>query len=408
MRLTPWPGRLLMCIGVVAGARDARCQTLRPRSPAVSIGEFGLRASQVTAAAASDQIQGIFALSQEEQPTDEQLNQIEVGLQSAIEFASTDSRNFLKALRWQRDYPEVAAQAAKSSAIAQKAMWASIALNDDLLKKALQKAPDVQRHRIEFAAKELRRLVSKLLPQDLLISLYADANLRGAFEGDSGDARAGTGAFGIALQKGEASLAFSAVVASSVDTVDANPGPLILSPGTGRGRLASFQIDLRSPHLHLSPKSRNVRTLGLHSYLSGSNSIWSGLTTSDTRITENATVLGFGILAYHDIARTRFLKTDIALSAEAGWSIRWLKGNAGVDDSLRRAVLKTAESSFNGGELGFQVNAGAVAVGVQYYIYGDHNGKARVPNLTSGQLIIGVGITGNMLQGPATPTEVEE
>jgi hypothetical protein len=407
-----WRSRAtITALAVLAGAGTVHSQTLRPRLPTLSAQGLGLPQGGVVVEALSRDTGVPMAREGDHALTAEQVDSIEASLASAIEFGESDPTGFLKALRWQLDYPELAAEAVrKGSPIAMNAGSAGSALNkrlfDDILGRVPKEEP-LRRKRLELQAKHLRDLVENLLPENRIISLYADASVRGALESDTGNARAGTGAIGIALQKGEASIAFSAVVASSLDTVKSNPGPIILSPATGKGRLSSFQLDVRSPHFPARHRGRPIRLPGLHTYLTGSNSTWTALNTQGTRITSNATVIGLGGLAYYDIIRTRLLHTDVSMSAELGYSFRWLKGNAGVDDSLRLAALGTTEKSFSGPELGFQVTAGAVVAGVQYYIYGDHGGDARVADLTNGQLIIGVGITGNVLRGPESIAKSE-
>jgi hypothetical protein len=268
-------------------------------------------------------------------------------------------------------------------------------------------------HAAEQVASDMtdaRRLITQFTGDQILAALFAQGAVRNGLSGSASTATAGTGSIGLALSKRDWQLAGLVTVASSVDTLRSGFGSFLLSPASGKSSLSTFLVDLHTPPVARIWSKGELSPLwpAAHVYVAGSNSTWERRIISpslvDTaRSYKQAAVLGLGVLANWRIVRGRLLNVPIQINVETGYSRRYLRGDIFADTAFIRGTLQSPESSvrksWGAWESGFQMAIGAVTAGVQYYWIDGNNDRSFISGLTSGQLIIGIAVAGDVVSG---------
>jgi hypothetical protein len=268
-------------------------------------------------------------------------------------------------------------------------------------------------HAAEQVASDMtdaRRLITQFTGDQILAALFAQGAVRNGLSGSASTATAGTGSIGLALSKRDWQLAGLVTVASSVDTLRSGFGSFLLSPASGKSSLSTFLVDLHTPPVARIWSKGELSPLwpAAHVYVAGSNSTWERRIISpslvDTaRSYKQAAVLGLGVLANWRIVRGRLLNVPIQINVETGYSRRYLRGDIFADTAFIRGTLQSPEpsvrKSWGAWESGFQMAIGAVTAGVQYYWIDGNNDRSFISGLTSGQLIIGIAVAGDVVSG---------
>jgi hypothetical protein len=152
-------------------------------------------------------------------------------------------------------------------------------------------------------------------------------------------------------------------------------------------------------------------------YVAGANSIWERQTLSPdptdptaidtTRSHKQSAVLGLGALLKWRITHGLLLNVPVQISIESGYSRRYLRGDIFADTTFIRGTLQSpgeeVRKSWGAWESGFQMAIGDVTAGVQYYWIDGNDDKSFISGLTSGQLIIGIAVAGDVVSGLMTP-----
>jgi hypothetical protein len=110
-----------------------------------------------------------------------------------------------------------------------------------------------------------------------------------------------------------------------------------------------------------------------------------------------------GALLNWRVKRGRLLNVPVQINVETGYSRRYLSGDVFADTAFIRGTLQSPDSkvkkSWGAWESGFQMAIGAVTAGVQYYWIDGNNDKSFISGLTSGQLVIGIAVAGDVVSG---------
>lgn len=176
-------------------------------------------------------------------------------------------------------------------------------------------------------------------------------------------------------------------IASTTDTVGSGFGAALLSPGSGRA-LAFGLIDLHVP--------AQFRQIGLHGYTTASRSRWR---LSETTVID-ATILGGGLLGYHQIAERSVGNSTISLVVEAGPMVRWLAGDIrSIGDPDRENAIGSADSFFGGLETGATLSIGELVGAVQLYHVWPTDRDDLVSGLSGLQLVAGFSVKGRLFGG---------
>jgi hypothetical protein len=311
------------------------------------------------------------------------------------------------------DFDLVSAAAKDGNVVAQQALIAAVALDLVTSSKLLDSLFKLDRGvalSVQSDLREIRRLLSAYTGNELIGALLAQGSIRGAIAGSGEESGAGTGSVGFSAARKGWTLTGLVTVASSVDTIRDGFGSFLLTPATGKGSLSTFLVDFYTPSFgQIFPNLPKPDFWpALHTYLAGANSTWeAGIVRSpgaDTTIErQSAGVLGVGLLANWRILRGRLLNTPVQVNVETGFSKRWLRGNIFADTTFIRGALRypgdDVPASWGAWETGFQMTVGAVTAGVQYYWINGKNNERFVSGLTSGQLVIALGVAGEVVSG---------
>jgi hypothetical protein len=310
-------------------------------------------------------------------------------------------------------YDLIVSAAKNGDSTAQRTILAALFLDRPTMDKvvdSLRVVDSVAAGQLVSDITEARRLLAGYTGNVVTAALLAQGAVRSGLSGSSNAGTAGTGSIGLTFSQGSWQLTGLVTVASSVDTLRSGFGSFILTPASGRNSLSTFLVDLHTPSIARIWSKQEPSPLwpAAHVYFTGANSIWERLTPSadlaDTaKSYKQAAVLGLGTLLSWQIKRGRLLNVPVQITVETGYSRRYLRGDVFADTAFIRGTLhppdESVKKSWGAWETGFQMGIGAVTAGVQYYWVDGNNDKSFISGLTSGQLVIGIAVAGDIVSG---------
>ena len=315
-------------------------------------------------------------------------------LQEANRLVRDRTEYFLKYLRAYEIDPEIVSV---STSEARAAGYAITAMDESRVRELLKKVGDESQQRsIRSEINEIRARINEALGNRNILAIYADGTIRGALNGTGDSEAAGTGSVGLGVAFANGwRLSSSIGIASSVDTVSSSFGGVVLVPGAGKGRLTSVIVDASTPKFKAKGPA-----IGAFGYISAASSVWRVADTGTVVFEENASVVGVGSGLYWDLLKGRLLN-DVGISLRLGVAGRFLQGDIGQNDRPRIVALNgSPKRSFWGLEAGLGMQVGGILAGVQYYSLGRGESDTRIPSLTGGQIVVGIGIAAPVVSGP--------
>jgi hypothetical protein len=214
--------------------------------------------------------------------------------------------------------------------------------------------------------------------------------------GNANDPVAANGSVGLSLQMRRLTVAGFVNVVTTVDSVEGNFGPALLTPAVG-GRFRAGVMELRFANIY--------HDYGIHAYSTVSNAIWAlpvDTARSDTFHTRafSASVVGAGVTAFRQWEAFSDTvpgneRNGVAFGLEGGLAWRRLSGDIATQTEFRQRLLGTDARSYLGLEAGMTITINNMAAGIQLYRMWSLKG-ATLNGLTGTQISTGLSLQGKL------------
>jgi hypothetical protein len=320
-------------------------------------------------------------------------------LERVARWVRDNPAEFDEALALSIDYPEAFSRGAQDSTSAEYA--AAVALltaTNDRLEELMTRVQPADTTRLAADVVALRRALETSIDRATQITVFADGNIKGAAQGESGEGPVGTGSIGLTVSRRRNFWTAMVAIASTADTVSDGFGAAMLSPGSGKP-LFSGLLDLRRKpwHLYAMTSKSTWRLTTEPETLTVNDQI--SIVPADTSVLD-AVTFGAGGLYFWDLVNGYVGQNYVSLKIEVGLSLRWLTGDvAFVEEHELIENLGTRIRHFIGFEGGMQISFGRVTGAIQVYWMRGLTGRADAVGLTEGQIVGGLSVAGDIFRG---------